>query len=149
MKQTLLGKPKEIFKRELKKEVFVCCIACVLAVGVNVLLCFLRTDANHDLLLACNILLDVLCGWGVIYRIETAVLIKKRLLTLASRPLQKYDAVTQEVEGPWHRIPGLDCREVIAGGRILYLPLDGKIQLCKDVSYTFRIAGNVIVEVEA
>ena len=111
MKQTLLGKPKEIFKRELKKEVFCCCIACVLAVGVNVLLCFLRTDANHDLLLACNILL--------------------------------------EVEGPWHRIPGLDCREVIAGGRILYLPLDGKIQLCKDASYTFRIAGNVIVEVEA
>ena len=96
-----------------------------------------------------NILLDVLCGWGVIYRIETSVLIKKRLLTLASRPLQKYDAVTQEVEGPWHRIPGLDCREVIAGGRILYLPLDGKIQLCKGVSYNFRIAGNVIVEVEA
>lgn len=148
MKQTLLGKPKEIFKRELKKEVFCCCVACVLVVCVNVLLCFLRTDANHELLLACNILVDVLCGWGIIYRIETSVLIKKRLLTLASRPLQSFQAVTQEIEGPWHRIPGLDCREVIAGDRILYLPQDGKIQLCKGVNYTFRIAGNVVVEVE-
>ena len=148
MKQTLLGKPKEIFKRELKKEVFCCCVACMLAVGVNVLLCFLRTDANHDLLLACNILLDVLCGWGVIYRIETSVLIKKRLLTLASRPLQRYEAVAKETEGVWRRIPGLDCRQVIAGDRILYLPQDGKIQLHKDTHYVFGIAGNVIVEVE-
>ena len=149
MKQTLLGKPKEIFEKELKKEVLCCCIACVLTIGVNVLFCFLRTDANHSILLVSNILIDVLCGWGVIYRIETSVMIKKRLLHLASRPLQSYEAVTEQTEGAWHRIPGLDCRQVIAGGRILYLPQDGKIQLKKDVSYTFSIAGNVIVEVES
>ena len=149
MKQTLLGKPKDVFEKELKREVLWCAAACVLTLGVNVLFCFLRTDANHSVLLVGNILLDVLCGWGVIYRIETSVMIKKRLLYLASRPLQSFEAVTEQIDGAWHRIPGLNCREVIAGDRILYLPQAGKIQLRKDVHYTFSIAGNVIVEVEA
>lgn len=148
MKQTLLGKPKEVFEKELKKEGLYCFIACVFAIGVNILFCFLRTDANHSVLLVGNVFVDVLCGWWVIYRVETSVLIKKRLLKLATRPLQRYEAVAKETEGVWRRIPGLDCRQVIAGDRILYLPQDGKIQLHKDTHYVFGIAGNVIVEVE-
>ena len=148
MKHTLLGMPLESYRKRYRTEIFVCGSLVCATLLLNILLCVLRTDRNHVWFLLTNILTDTACGWYVIYRVSTRILVMRRLLLLTQKKRYsicgKIDSVTVETR----RIPHLDCMVVLVDGRKLYLPLQGSIRLEEGTSYHLTVVDNVIVEAE-
>ena len=148
MRQILLGESVEQFKRKLKREIVCWVLGGILVVGLNLLLCLLRTDNNHAILLIANILSDIIYGCILLYRIESSILLRKRMLKMWNRSRRTFSAVIKEISNNTHRVPGMDCAEVLAGERVLYLPQTDTIKLEVGIGYTFGLVDNVIVEAE-
>ena len=148
MKQIILGETEERFTKKLRKEIACCCLAGILVMGLNILLCFLRTDENHSALLMINIVTDVIYGCTLISYVEERISTKKTMIKLWKRSHRKFIATVEEISGEQHRIPGMECLEILAGERRLYLPQTGTIRLEEGITYAFGIVDNVVVEAE-
>ena len=70
------------------------------------------------------------------------------MLKMWKRPHRTYLAVVEKISKDTHRVPGMDCMEIMAGERKIFLPQIGTIQLKEGKTYTFGLVDNVIVEAE-
>ena len=148
MKQTLLGMPLESYRKQYRTEIFVCGGLVCATLLLNIVLCVLRTDRSHVWFLLTNILTDTACGWYVIYRVNTKILMMRRMLSLVNKPKQRICGTIDSILTESRRIPHLDCVVVSVEGRKFYLPRDGEIDLEEGTEYLLSIVDNVIVEVE-
>ena len=146
MKQTLLEKSIEESCAVYKEERYAYIGALLLTSALNIFLCYLRTDQNHYWLLAVNALLDILCGWGIIYHMTEKHLVLKRMIRLQKGNRTTITAEIAGISEKTQRIPGLNCFVVTANGRRLFLPEQGNISLETGKTYTLDFVENVIVE---
>jgi hypothetical protein len=146
MKQTLLENSIEESCAVYKEERYAYIGAILVTSALNIFLCHLRTDQNHYWLLTANVLLDVLCGWFLIYHMTEKHLVLKRMIRLQKGNRSTITAEITGISEHTQRIPGLNCFVVTANGRRLFLPERGNISLEIGKTYTLDFVDNVIVE---
>lgn len=148
MKQTLIGESPEAFRGRIRHRMILCGVLAGMTLAVLVACCLMRTDENHVAMLLCNIVLSAACGCFVLYRWETDICPLIRIGKLMARGGSTFAAKVEAVSESTHRIPGLDCYQIRAEERVLFLPVNGAIKLTAGKSYRFKVADNVIVEAQ-
>lgn len=145
MKQTILGKPAQAFQQTLRMRTVVCIALVVLTAAINLVCVLARTETNHTLMLWVNILTDILCGFFVLSFAGFRILPQRRLYALFRKEGVSVDGTVSRISNSTTRHMDMDCLEVTADSRRLFLPA-GTITLSEGEAYTFRIVSNVIVE---
>ena len=145
MKQTILGKPAQAFRQTLRMRTAVCITLAVLTAAINLVCVLARTETNHAVMLWVNILTDILCGCFVLSFACFRILPQRRLYALFRKGGVSVGGTVSRVSRSTTRHMDMDCLEVTADSRRLFLPA-GTITLSEGETYTFRIVSNVIVE---
>lgn len=145
MKQTILGKPAQAFRQTLRMRTAVCIALVVLTAAINLVCVLARTETNHTVMLWVNILMDILCGFFVLSFAGFRILPQRRLYALFRKEGVSADGTVSRISNSATRHMDMDCLEVTADSRRLFLPA-GTITLSEGETYTFRIVSNVIVE---
>ena len=148
MTQNLLGISSEKYLLKLKKyKVFVMLLG-VFTLGLNILFLFLRTNENHDLLLALSIIMTVTCGWIITAFVGIIIKPMTRLYELSLRPTEQVLAKIDHINTEPYRVESFDCFEVYAEGNIFFLIADGNIEIREGDTVTLFIASNIITGVK-
>lgn len=145
MKQTILGKPAQAFRQTLRMRTVVCIALVVLTTAINLVCVLARTETNHTVMFWVNILTDILCGFFVLSFAGFRILPQRRLYALFRKKGVSVDGTVSRISNSTTRHMDMDCLEVTADSRRLFLPA-GTITLSEGETYTFRIVSNVIVE---
>lgn len=145
MKQTVLGQPSELYKKAFDGKIRLCVAVAVLTLVLHIILICIRTEQNHNLLLWCNIGCDVLCGFFLIYQIWAHILPCRRLYALYTRPKQLIEATVSGISAVCVRYMDMDCYEVTADGRRLFVPMH-TVALQVGENYRLSVVSNIIVE---
>ena len=145
MKQTILGKPAQAFRQTLRMRTVVCIALVVLTTAINLVCVLARTETNHTVMFWVNILTDILCGFFVLSFAGFRILPQRRLYALFRKKGVSVDGTVSRISNSTTRHMDMDCLEVTADSRRLFLPA-GTITLSEGKTYTFRIVSNVIVE---
>ncbi len=150
MKQTILKIDEKIYSKQLNTRKAICITVAIVTVLLNVLFCFLRNDDNHKLMLALNIVIDILVAWFVYAFLSFAVLPQSRLLKLYKSKRLLCRGVVTEISQEIQRVQQFDCYQVVIGvenPRVFFLP-NNCIVLEVGKECQFATASNIIVEVE-
>lgn len=147
MRQNILGASAPIYRKKLIRHSVICVAVFMLTLALNILLTALRTPENHTLLLTVNILLDIGCGWFLLFFLSTGIIPRVRLLRLMQKEHTKIRATLEKIAPEPVRYMNLDCRRITAGGHIFFLPA-GAIKLTEGQQYCFYLTSNTVVEVE-
>ncbi len=147
MKQTVLGQPPYSYKKALDRAVRVCIVAAALTLVAHIFLTVMRTENNHHLLLWINVGCDILCGFFLVYQICARIQPSRRLYALYTHEKQELEGAVTSISPAPVRYMDMDCYEVTAAGRRLFLPV-GTIRLQESEAYRFSVTANTIVEAE-
>lgn len=147
MKQTILGQPPHLYKKALDGKIRFCVTIGVLTLILHIIFTALRTESNHKLLLFANIGCDTVCGFILVYQIWGHILPCRRLYTLYNREKQALEGSVTGISPIPVRYMDMDCYQVTAAGRRLFLPVD-TIELQENERYRFSVTANTIVEAE-
>ncbi len=150
MEQNILGTDPQTFEKRIKLSRWICMAVSMTAVGLNVLLCCLRNDDNHELLLTLNIAVDILCVWFLMLYAGVFLSERRRQLKLYKGRWQCLQGCVTEITEETQRNQGFDCRRITVDAgeqRALLLCDNGNIQLQCGKSYVFNAVSNIIVEV--
>lgn len=145
MKQTILEKPAQAFRQTLRMRTVVCIALVVLTAAINLVCVLAHAETNHTVMLWVNILTDILCGFFVLSFAGFRILPQRRLYALFRKEGVSVDGTVSRISNSTTRHMDMDCLEVTADSRRLFLPA-GTITLSEGETYTFRIVSNVIVE---
>lgn len=147
MTQNLLGISSDKYLLKLNKyKVFVMLLG-VFTLGLNILFLFLRTNENHDLLLALSIIMTVACGWIITAFVGIIIKPMTQLYNLSLRPTECISVKIERVNTELYRVENFDCFEVYAEGNIFFLIADGNIRLKEGDAVDLCIASNIITGV--
>lgn len=147
MKQTILHQPAQTLSKRLTMYSLLCVFAAAATFGINLLLAFTFTEKTRLAYLLINIGADIVIG-SLILLLSCAYLQPRRkLLRLARQKGSTYTGRVESISESSLRYLGIDCREVLADGRRLFLPC-GTIRLEEGVCYRFQTVSNVITEAE-
>ena len=80
--KTIIGQSTEAFDRQTKMMEAREVAAILVVICLNIFLTLLRNDSNHNMLLWGNILLDIICVWGVMLYNAIYVAPRKKLRKL-------------------------------------------------------------------
>ena len=97
-------------------------------------------------MLLANIGVDIIGGSFLIARLTMCVFPQKKLLQLYDRATQEESGQVLEIGDVITHYIGIDCYEVSLEDRRLFLPADTMV-LNVGHNYSFRLKGNLIVEV--
>lgn len=147
MKQTVLNRSTKAVSREVSLCAALCALAAAVTLGVNVLLALTFTETTRLPYLLINIVSDAIVGSAIILVLEIYLLPRRKLLWLAGQKSRAVTALVESVSESRLRYLGIDCLEIAAEGRTLFLPCD-TIRLETGVCYRFQTVSNVIVEAE-
>jgi len=146
MKQTIFGTDRAAFQKNLRKNTVYCVLVFCAVVFMHGLCTLGRTEDNHTFMLIANIAADIVGGSFILARLNLCVLPQQKLLRLYDQATQQTAGQVLEVGTSMIHYIGVDCYEVSLPDRHLFLPA-GTIQLQKGDTYSFRLKGNLIVEV--
>lgn len=147
MKQTILNQPIAAFSRKLVLCAALCVLAAAATLGVNLLLAFTFTAETRQAFLLTNIVTDAVTGCALLAVTTAYLLPRRKLLQLARQRGSERAGVVERISAAPLRYLGVDCLEVAADGRRLFLPC-GTIRLEEGAFYRFRTVSNVITEAE-
>lgn len=114
---------KILLKKLIKKRKTICIVTVCLTVVLNICLLLMRTEKNHNLMLAANIVLDVICGWPVIYYWTVHISPWQKLYELMKKKSQKVCGTVDYASGETCCHMGLECVCVSVGERRLFRPV--------------------------
>lgn len=147
MKQTLLNRQPEAFRRKLRLLEALCVCLAAATAGLNLLLALTYTETTRTAFLLVNILTDALCGAAVVTVCGLLIRPGKKLLSLAAQDGSAFSGTVESVSGGTLRYLDMDCFTVSADGRKLFLP-ENTICLEQGAFYRFTTVSNVITEAE-
>lgn len=147
MKQTVLKQPAQALSKKLSLCAALCVFAAAATLGCNILLALTFTENTRTAYLLANILSDAIVGSLLLLVFCAYFQPNRKLLLLARQTGNSYTAAVESVSPTPLRYLGVDCLEVLAEGRRLFLPCD-TIRLETGVRYRFHLASNVIMEAE-
>ena len=137
MTQNLLGISSEKYLSKLNKY----------KVAINILFLFLRTDENHNTLLALSIVVTVASGWIITALVGLVIKPMTRLYELSLRPTECVFAKIERINTEPYRVESFDCFEIYTANNIYFLIADGNIRLKEGDTVTLFIASNIITGV--
>lgn len=146
MKLSVLGQTPYACRKRLQKQIAFCVAAVIVTLGLNLLFTALRTDTNHIRMLILNIAADFICGAFCVYYLTVRLIPKYRLYRLFSRKAEEFTGTVETISQAITRYMDIDCYEITAGGRRIFLPAD-TFSLEADRQYRFFLVSNTIVEV--
>ena len=147
MKQTILNEPVQALSKKLALYSALCVFVAAATLGGNLLLAFTFTEKNRLVYLLMNIGSDIVIG-SLILLLSCAYLQPRRkLLRLARQKGCAYTGRVESISESHLRYLGMDCQEILADGRRLFLPC-GTIRLEEGTRYCFQTVSNVITEAE-
>ena len=147
MTQNLLGISSEKYLSKLNKYKVFTILLGILAVAINILFLFLRTDENHNTLLALSIVVTVASGWIITALVGLVIKPMTRLYELSLRPTECVFAKIERINTEPYRVESFDCFEIYTANNIYFLIADGNIRLKEGDTVTLFIASNIITEV--
>ncbi len=147
MKQTVLNQPAQTLSKKLSLCAALCILAAAATLCCNILLALTFTENTRTAYLLVNVLSDVIVGSLILFIICTYLQPRRKHLLLARQAGSSYTAVVESISRTPLRYLGVDCLEVLAEGRRLFLPCN-TILLETGVRYRFQTASNVIMEAE-
>lgn len=152
MTQTILGMDKTVYAKKIKDRKIVRLVVLFAMLLLNVLFTFLRRDSNHSLMLFLNILIDVLCGWYVIFFSEFWIFPQEKLLKIYNSEKSKFCGEVVEISEETETVQSIVCYRVVIGPkeqRVLFLPAKGAIELNKGEIWEFSVESGLIAEVNS
>ena len=147
MTQNLLGISSEKYLSKLNKYKVFTILLGILAVAINILFLFLRTDENHNTLLALSIVVTVASGWIITALVGLVIKPMTRLYELSLRPTECVFAKIERINTEPYRVESFDCFEIYTANNIYFLIADGNIRLKEGDTVTLFIASNIITGV--
>ena len=147
MTQNLLGISSEKYLSKLNKYKVFTILLGILAVAINILFLFLRTDENHNTLLALSIVVTVASGWIITALVGLVIKPMTRLYELSLRPTECVLSKIERINTEPYRVESFDCFEIYTANNIYFLIADGNIRLKEGDTVTLFIASNIITEV--
>lgn len=147
MKQTVLNQPAQTLSKKLTLCAVLCIFAAAATLGCNLLLALTFTENTRTAYLLVNILSDAIVGSLILLAFCAYIQPNRKFLLLARQAGNSYTAVVENISEAPLRYLGVDCLEVLAEGRRLFLPCN-TILLETGVRYRFHTASNVIMEAE-
>ena len=147
MTQDLLGMSAEKYIFRLNRYKAAAIALGAFAVLINALLLSVRTDENHNLLLALSIILTTLFGWAITAVVGIVIKPMARLYELSLRPTEFLLAKIERIDTEPCRVEHFDCLKVYTEDKALFLVADGGIRLREGDSMTLLIASNIITGV--
>ncbi len=151
MKQSILGRGRAEFERNLAVNKVIVISAILLMIFLNISCTALRNDDNHTLMFVLNIATDVIFGWFSVAWISLKIIPMQRMLRLYDTARDVYSGIVKSASNEATRVRYFDCIEVTAGDdteRTLFLPV-GNVELICGKSYLFKLSSNIITEVTA
>lgn len=133
MKQTILGQPPCRCKKQLKNKYRFCLMVGLLTLLFNVYFTMARTEQNHNLMLALNIVIDIVSGSFLLWYISIHILPQRKMHKLFMRerlPYKVLSALWKTIRcGIWIWIAGAYCwtKESYSCLPVLYACSPGKI----------------------
>lgn len=148
MTQDLLGMSPTAYQQMLFRRVLMCVCSILLTLCLNLFLLSFFDKWSRQLLFFLNVITDILCGCALIAYVELRILPQQKLLRLTKHRFSTYYGTVQSVSNVSSRYMDLDCLEVQADGRRLYVPV-GTILLTSGNTYRFHLVSHIITEAEA
>lgn len=146
MKQTVLSDTPENTKRKLTRLTFLCTLLAFLTLGTNILLALRFTEKTRLPFLLTDIASDIAVFCGIICLLDRHKP-QRILLRLTEQKGAVLDCRVEQISDTTLRYLDLDCYEVKADSRTLFLPC-GTLKLQAGKTYRLRTASNVITEAE-
>ncbi len=147
MTQNLLGISSDKYLLKLNKYKVFTTLLGILTIGINILFLLLRTNENHNMLLALSIIVTVALGWIITALVGIVIKPMTQLYELSLRPTECVLAKIERINIEPYRVESFDCFEVYAEGSIFFLVADGNIKLREGDTVTLFIASNIITGV--
>lgn len=147
MKQSILGRSAEAYRRLLLRRTALCVAVVCLTAAVNFLLAAAFSEKTYTLFLLGNIISDIFCGFFLIAYLSFRVLPLRRRYRLFLTTGVCADGTVQAIGEQSVRRKKLDCLPVTLDDRVIFLPVD-TVQLAQGASYRFRLVGGIITEAE-
>ncbi|MBO5716459.1 MAG: hypothetical protein J6S23_08745 [Clostridia bacterium] len=147
MTQNLLGISSDKYLLKLNKYKIFTILLGILAIGINILFLLLRTNENHNMLLALSIIVTVAFGWIITALVGIIIKPMTQLYQLSMRQTERVLTKIERINTELYRVESFDCFEVYAEGNIFFLVADGNIKLREGDTVTLFIASNIITGV--
>lgn len=145
--KTIIGQSTEVFDRQTKmmeaREVAVILVV----ICLNIFLTLLRNDSNHNILLWGNILLDIICVWGVMLYNALRVAPRKKLQKLLQLPIRELCGTVKSIEAHTTRYMDFDCYAVQIDEEILYLIQESAFRIQINDYVKLQTSAGIIVGV--
>ena len=147
MTQNLLGISSDKYLLKLNKYKIFTILLGILTIGINILFLLLRTNENHNMLLALSIIVTVAFGWIITALVGIIIKPMTQLYQLSMRQTERVLTKIERINTELYRVESFDCFEVYAEGNIFFLVADGNIKLREGDTVTLFIASNIITGV--
>lgn len=145
MKQTLLQASIEATQKKLRLGRLLCCLLALMTLGGNLFLALSFTEQTYLAYLIVNIGTDILCGSVILLVVDGYLCKQGRYLRLCRQNGSESTCRVDAVSGLTVRYLDMDCHEVTADGRKLFLP-KGTFKLKTGENYRLKTVSNVITE---
>ncbi len=149
MKETILGIPKDRYRRGMQQRMALCAVGAVAVLALNILLLLSRTEQKHSTHLLVNILTGIAAAWVLMGYARLVLMPRRRLYRLAcSNHSDSICGTVQSVSPQPEYQEGLRCLRVQVDGRMLFLPCDGALRLKVGRQVKLQTVGHFITEAE-
>ena len=149
MTQNLLGISSEKYLSKLNKYKLFTTLLGILVVAINILFLLLRTNENHNILLALSIIVTVTFGWIITATVGIIIKPMAQLYELSQRPTECVLVTIERINPETYRVENFDCQKIHTADNIFFLIADGNIRLKEGDTVSLSIASNIITEVRA
>ncbi len=149
MSQNILSKDKQTFEKHLTRNIAIASVVAIVMVVLNVVFSVLRTEQNHTIMLALNIVVDIIFGWFLVFLVVYIILHQARLKNIYNQQGESVSVEILSISSVTEKYRSFDCYKVDVKGdeeRTYYLANCGNITLIEGEKTTLRVVGNIIVE---
>lgn len=145
--KTIIGQSTEVFDRQTKMMVAREVAAILVVICLNIFLTLLRNDSNHNIVLWGNILLDIICVWGVMLYNAIYAAPRKKLRKLLQLPIRELCGTVKSIESHTTRYMDFDCYAVQIDEEILYLIQESAFRIQINDYVKLQTSAGIIVGV--
>ncbi len=150
MSTNILSKDKQTFEKHLVRNIAIAIVCAVVVVALNVVFSVLRDEQNHKIMLALNIIVDIIGGWFLVFFVGYVILHQVRLKNLYNQQGEQVRVEVVAISQTPQKYRSFDCCKVDVKDcneeRTYFLPTSGNVELHIGQSATLRVVSNIIVE---
>lgn len=145
--KTILGQSTISYNRQTKMMEIKALTVAVIVICLNIILTILRNDSNHNILLLVNILLDIICVWGLMLYNAICILPRKKLQKLLQLPVRELAGTVKSIQDQTTRYMDFDCYAVQIDDEVVYFISESAFHIHVNDHVKLQISAGIIVGV--